>query len=364
MNSTFPWRDGFDPFESINQVKNCLSCIQMRWDKLLVLGIWWSSLWTQAVLSALRMSKDVVVLDNIDPEYIQDVFDATNWNNTLINAISKSWETIETLSQISSIIWILLDKWIKPKDRIVVTTWNPNSTLALIASKYDLKVLDVPKDSWWRFSVFTQVGLLPLLWAWVNIDEFIRWFLSCKNDDSYANKLSSWMLKAYRDQGKNIFVLFSYNKRMEYVQAWFRQLLAESIWKNPETWITPESAFGSTDQHSVLQLYLAWPRDKYFIFLESKIEDWKYKLWDSYLSWKSFGELQNALYKWTLEWFRHNNLEFEVIEINKVDEFHLWYLLCTLCTSISMLGFALNINPYDQNAVEFWKQKALELLTK
>lgn len=362
-----PWWLDIDYSNCVSQVKQIYSKCS-KYEKLLVLGIWGSALWTSSVLTALSKSDNILVLDSIDPEYCERVFSRIDWENTLINVISKSWSTLETLAQISVVKSILESKNLNLKDKIVVTTWS-NGVLRDFADEYDLLSLDVPEGAGWRFSVFTQVWLFPLLFAWVDIDEFIRAtaleFESFKNNEFENNiplLLAASQIEACESQKKNISVLMTYNKKLYWLLDWYRQLLAESIWKRRSIWITPVLAIWSTDQHSQLQLYLEGPSDKHFTFVNTKNIKWPIT-WDDfqYLISKSFWEIQDAFFEWTKKAFCHYGVNYQEIEI-ETSELSVAKFITNLMIAIWLMGEYFWINAYDQPAVEFGKGESRRIL--
>ncbi len=369
LANKLPWATTVDYQKSITQVKEVFwNCKKHK--KLLVLWIWWSALWASSVLSALWKSANVIVLDTLDPEYCDDLFNEIDFNETLVNVISKSWSTLETLAQLSVVVKVLESKNLNIKDRMVVTTWS-KWDLRDFANENDLLTLDVPDSAGWRFSVFTQVWLFPLLFAWVDTDQFVLWMTNAiekfKTWDFGINvpmKLAASQIYAYENQKKNISVLMTYNKNLYWLLDWYRQLLAESIWKSEGVWITPVLALWSTDQHSQLQLYLEGPKDKFFTFV-----NWWKGLWPvtwddfKYLHSKSFREIQNSFFVWTKKAFSHHQIEYQEIEVDinekSIAEFLANYMIC-----IWIMWEYFWINPYNQPAVEYWKIESKKILSE
>src|SRR5207244_1322395 len=84
-------------------------------------------------------------------------------------AISKSGETSETLFQLAHICEVLRKKKLKWADYVSVITENKPSTLKKFADENGLRFLSVPFDVGGRFSVFSNVGIAPLVWAGVDV---------------------------------------------------------------------------------------------------------------------------------------------------------------------------------------------------
>lgn len=364
-----PWWMNTDYWNILNQVRDTYFALPKKFSNLLVLWIWWSALWTSSTFDFLWKWKNIIVLDNLDPEYCENVLSNIDWDNTLVNAISKSWSTLETLSQVSYVKKILESKNLSLRDHFVITTWS-KWILREFAIKNNILILDVPESVWWRFSVFTQVSLFPLFFAWVKIENFIYWMIEAINDfknntfeKNIPLKLTIAQYYFYEIKKKNISVLFTYNVKLLKLIEWYKQLLSESIWKNNFIGITPMSALWSTDQHSQLQLFLDWPHDKFFTFINSDLAEWPIT-WDDfeYLKSKSFWEIQKSFFEWTKKSFEHYNIWYQEISL-KSDEKDIATFFTNQMLSIWLLWEIFWVNVYDQKAVEYWKIKSKEILS-
>ena len=256
---------------------------------VVVLGIGGSSLGLLSLNAALRSPLPMLepeprlaVLDNIDPTRIKAWLDALDPRQTILNVITKSGDTAETMSE-----FLIFRKWFNDalgargaKDRIVVTTDRSKGALRKIADDEGYESFEVPDGVGGRFSVLTPVGLLPA--ALLGID--IRALLS--GAAAMDARLSSGEIAenpAYLGaalhyacwlEGRRISVMFAYSDQLYLMADWYRQLWAESLGKRTSTdgkvvsvGPTPIKALGVTDQHSQVQLYKEGPDDKVYTFL-------------------------------------------------------------------------------------------------
>ena len=367
-----PWWSTINYEKLLKDTEDIFSKIDKNLTTLLVLWIWWSALWTSSILSALWKNKSVIVLDNLDPEYCEEIFNSLNWEKTLINIVSKSWNTIETNTQLSAIEKILLEKNLEFEKHILITTWEEKNQLRDFAEKNKIKTLSIPKEVWWRFSVFTWVALFPLLFAKVNIKKFLKWaidwvedFKNNKTEDDIASKLAISQFEAYKYWNKNIAVHKTYSRKLLWLLDWNKQLLSESIWKNRKIWITPIINFGSTDQHSQLQLHLEWPKDKHITFLTSPFKNWPItNKRDDFLHMKCFWEVQKAFLEATKKSFVSYWIWYQEIYLSEINEYSIAKYMIANMISIWILWELFKVNAYDQPAVEFGKVRAREILSR
>src|SRR5436190_10893144 len=142
---------------------------------VLVLGIGGSALGPAALDAAFNRphsGKRLVVLDNIDPDFIQDSLDSIAAQDTIVNIIAKSGVTAETMSTFA-----IVRKWMidalgesKARERFVVTTDPEKGDLLAIAREENYPAFVIPSNVGGRFSVLTPVGTLPAALMGFDVD--------------------------------------------------------------------------------------------------------------------------------------------------------------------------------------------------
>ena len=281
--------------ETVWYVKEYAAMVQGRYDNILVLGIGGSALGGIAITEALLkpywnlLSEEqrnglprIFFLDNIDPDTIVGLLNILDLKKTLVNVITKSGSTAETMSQFM-IVKNILEKELGDEYRynIVSTTDKKTGILRQISEQEGYKTFVVPDDVGGRFSVFSAVGLLPFALVGIDIDEIMNGIkdmdLALKNTDIFENIAAQNALIHYlmdTKKGKNLSVMMPYSSRLKYVSDWYVQLWAESLGKNKDKngndvhiGPTPIKALGATDQHSQIQLYNEGPNDKVINFI-------------------------------------------------------------------------------------------------
>lgn len=378
-------------------VKEYASLVKDRFENILVLGIGGSALGGIAVTEALLkpywnlLSAEqrnnlprIFFLDNIDPDQITGLLEILDLKKTLVNVITKSGSTAETMSQYM-IIKDLLEKEIGDDYRknIVATTDKKTGILRQLADQEGYKTFVVPDDVGGRFSVFSAVGLLPLALVGIDIDEIINGVkdmdLALKNTDIFENIAAQNALIHYlmdTQKCKNLSVMMPYSSRLKYVSDWFVQLWAESLGKeinkNDEKvncGPTPLKALGATDQHSQIQLYNEGPNDKVINFI--RVEEFDNtleipRIFDytgiGYLGGKTMNDLLNAeadSTKVALVDYQRPNV---TITLPKVDGYYIGQLLYMLEIQTAIAGELYGINTFDQPGVEQAKNYTYALM--
>ena len=350
---------------------------------VLVLGIGGSSLGAKALAAALvGAGAKLHFVDNVEPEPVAALFDSLNPETTLVNVISKSGTTAETMAAfLLALDWLrrgLGEEW---KRHVVVTTDAKKGVLRPFAEKHGLASFVIPADVGGRFSVFSPVGLLPLALAGVDLDGLLAGAAEANasaNAEVSENLPAQTALAQYLAwrKGQRISVLMPYSSRLALLPAWFVQLHAESLGKaydrsgsRVHVGPTPLGAVGATDQHSQVQLFREGPFDKLVVFIRHRQADRDLRLPGeegleelSYLFDKSlFGLLaaEAAATAHALAAARRPNY---TIFLERLDAFHLGWLLQHLMWQTAYLGELFNVNAFDQPGVELGKQYTYALM--
>lgn len=385
----------------IDAVNTQVEHFRDRCEVLIVLGIGGSALGNIALQSALnpytynlmsdrtRPGPQLFVLDNVDPDQIKAVVDLVTpkLKKTIVNVVSKSGETAETASQFILFRDLLQSKLGKKyADNILATTDPAGGTLREIAKKEGFRTLEVPEGVGGRFSVLSAVGLFSAAMCGIDIDALMAGAADMdkrlKSDDLLKNPAALLAAVHYilNNKGKPMSVMMPYSTSLYYLADWFRQLWAESLGKRydlsgkKEVYAgqTPIKALGTTDQHSQVQLYREGPNDKIITFLEVERFGNKLTIPSSmkgvetldYLADSNFQTLINAEKLGTeyalLESQRPTmTLLFPTISPETIGQFLMLYEV-----AVSYMGALLNINTYDQPAVQLGKDATYALMGK
>ncbi len=383
--------------ETLWFVKEYAAIVKNRFENVLVLGVGGSALGGMAMSEALLkpywniLSEEerdnnprIFFLDNIDPDQMCSLLNTLNLEKTLVNVITKSGTTAETMAQYMIVANLLQEKLGDDyRKNIVVTTDKEIGLLRQLANQEGYKNFVIPDDVGGRYSVFSAVGLLPLALVGIDIDEIINGVkdmdLALKNTDIRHNIAAQCALIHYiynTRKNKNILVMMPYSSRLKYVADWFVQLWAESLGKNIDndgnkinTGLTPIKSVGVTDQHSQIQLFNEGPNDKIINFI--RIEEFDNnieipKIFEytgiGYLGGKTINQLFNAeadATKMALLDFSRPNI---TISLPKINGYYLGQLLYMLEVETAIAGALYNINAFDQPGVEQVKNYTYALM--
>lgn len=373
--------------ETVWYVKEYASLVKGKFDNILILGIGGSALGAKTICEALLppywnlLDKEkrnsfprIFFLDNIDPDQMNALLDILDLEKTLINVITKSGSTAETMSQ----FMVLKDRLEQKlgenyRNNIVATTDSQTGVLRQLAEQEGYKTFVVPDDVGGRFSVFSAVGLLPFALLGINIDDMVfgikNMDLMLKNTDIHHNIAAQNALIHFlmdREKNKKISVLMPYSSRLRFLPDWYAQLVAESLGKEynrsgekVNIGLTPVKSLGVTDQHSQLQLYNEGPNDKVITFVRVKEFDTNLTIPNifeytgiSYLGGKTLNKLLNAEADATSVVLASNSRPNVTLKLPKINAFYLGQLLYFFEVQTSIAGELYNIDSFNQPGVE------------
>jgi glucose-6-phosphate isomerase len=328
-----------------------------------VFGTGGSNLGARALINTLtKQPKNILFFDNIDPLFFQDEIINLDLNTTGFIIISKSGTTPETLSQFGSIINIAREKNnldVLFKNCLVVTEFK-DSPLFNIAKKNNCTLLEHKKDIGGRYSIFSNVGMIPAILAGLDVKKVhLGASKVIENSDFLDTFKFAQIFKFCSSNNYFSNVMMTYSDGLTYFGKWYLQLWAESIGKK-DRGITALHAVGTTDQHSQLQLYLDGPKDKYFTFIKSNHHKKGLKIDTeimkeesvNYLINKTMGDLMHAEQDATIDTFKLNNFKFREILLSEITEEAMGGLMANSIMETIAACIYFEVDPFDQPAVE------------
>lgn len=380
--------------------------VRYKFDDVVILGIGGSSLGAKALFNALAHSEwnelsaerrngfpRIHFIENIDPDRFNELVEKLDMNRTLINVISKSGKTPEP-----SATFLNLQERMKNvvggdklKDHIIaITDVNPDkSILKAVAVQSGYKTYIVPDDVGGRYSVLSDVGMVPAAMAGIDIKELLRgardMSKACLNTSNLRhNPATSQALIHYLmyKNGKDYSVMVPYSDKLALVSDWYAQLWAESLGKKETAYSrilnlnhSAIKALGAIDQHSQLQLWREGKNDKVYTLITVKdfnntvpIAKDPANIPDglSYMRHNSLNDLMREEEKATAEILTKDKRPVINIQIPKVDAYNLGQLLQMFMLQTAILGelHGLGINNYLQFAVEEGKVIATSRLAE
>ncbi|BDG15300.1 glucose-6-phosphate isomerase [Thermus brockianus] len=365
------WMDLPEDTETLREIRRFRE--QNPWvEDFVLLGIGGSALGPKALEAAFADSGvRFHYVDHVEPEPIRKLLQSLNPHKTLVNAVSKSGATAETLAGL-----LLFLDWLKAhlgeawRRHLVVTTDPKGGALRALAGREGLRAFAIPEEVGGRFSVLSPVGLLPLAFAGADLDALLMGARKA-NEQALAPLEESLPLKTallhHLHRHLPIAVFMVYSERLRYLPAWFVQLHDESLGKRDQegrrVGTTALPALGPQDQHAQVQLFREGPLDKLLTLVipESPVED---------LPLPPVGELPEAGYLFGKTLFRLLKAEAEAtyqalaeagqrvyaLYLSEVSPYTIGWLLQHLMWQTAFLGELWGVNAFDQPGVELGKR--------
>ena len=322
-----------------------------------VIGMGGSTLGTQTIYEFLKdiVKKDFVFIDNLRQKKLNIK------NNKSVNlVVSKSGNTIETV--VNSNIYI------RRKDANIFITENNDNYLLKLANKLKAEIVHHNNYIGGRYSVLSEVGMLPAELMGLDANKF-RQLNSLIKNKQFINSLVSGISSTlnYIKNKKYNSIILNYDEKSENLFKWYQQLVAESLGKKSKG-LLPIVSNMPKDNHSVMQLYLDGFKNNFYTFFytnELKSESLKSSQILSSQKFLRGKNLSNIMYAQkiaTENIFNKKKIPFRSFEIKKRNEKTLGELFCFFILETILIGKLLNVNPYDQPAVELIKKETKKLL--
>ena len=319
-----------------------------------IIGMGGSTLGSQAIYDFLnhKIKNNFLFIDNL--KFFQKV-EKKNYTNLVI---SKSGNTIETIVNANILI--------KNKDRNIFITEDKHSYLKLLANKLKAEIIDHNNFIGGRYSVLSEVGMLPAELMGLDSNKFKQINSLIKNKQFENSLLSNVAASLYYLKKKKFnSIIINYDEKSENLFKWYQQLVAESLGKKNKG-ILPIVSIMPRDNHSVMQLYLDGFKHNFFTFFYVKEKN-SDRLFNNnilsaknYLKNKDVNKIIYAQKKATENVFK--NIPFRSFELDNRDEKSLGELFCFFILETILIGRALKIDPYNQPAVELIKKETKKLL--
>lgn len=354
---------------------------------VVVVGIGGSNLGTQAVYEALRGNTSWIMehgsrgqllfADTVDRFKLRRIVDEIKFarkqnRRVVLNIISKSGNTTETVMNAE-----YLKKYAGPFERtdIVITT-DEGSPLWKLSQAIGYPLLAIPSIVGGRYSVFTPVGLFPLAVIGIDVEKLLNG--ACWSRDLCLGSLASSpafksaaTLYEHAMHGRTINDNFFFRTDLESLGKWYRQLMGESIGKDGKG-MTPTVSIGSTDLHSMAQLYLGGPQDKVTTFVS--VSDLTAPrlpkktvlgaLVGSAIDGRTTSDVMEAILRGTMTAYARKKHPFMEVSFEKLNEEHLGAFMQWKMIEMMFLGKLFGVNAFDQPNVEEYKVATKRLLLR
>ena len=327
-----------------------------KYKNIVVFGMGGSILGTKSIYSFLKkkIKKKVFFFDNLDSNLILKYKKIKNLKNSCFIVVSKSGNTFETISNLGMIYSKNL-----LKNKLIIITEITDNALMTIANKYNAEIIEHKEFIGGRYSLLSETGMFPAALMDLNLMKFKNLKRLTKNRN-FVSSLIKNVAGIYTLNSKRInnSVIINYDSDLNDLGYWYQQLIAESLGKQGKG-INPILSFGPKDHHSLLQLYLDGPKDKFFTFLNSSEKENGFKVARDvipnnmkFLKNKNLKFIINAQCNAVKKVFKLKKIPFRQITFNKKNEDELGEIFTFFVLETILLSRLMNINPFDQPAVE------------
>ena len=329
-----------------------------KFTSIRVIGMGGSILGTEAIYDFLKkkIKKKIIFVNNLNSN--AGYFNVKNINLNLI--ISKSGNTLETIANANTLI--------KNKDSSIIITENKDSYLTNLASQLKAEIFEHKNYVGGRYSVLSEVGMLPA--ELMNLNESkLKQFNSLIKNKIFVNNLINNVAATLNliKSGKYTSIILNYDEQSENLFKWYQQLIAESLGKKSKG-LLPVVSSMPKDNHSLMQLYLDGPKKSFYTFFNAldntviKMNNNNILSSHRYLRNQSIEKIKQSQMLATEKVFKSKKIPFRSFRVLKRDEQSLGKLFCFFILETILLGRALNVNPFDQPSVELIKKETKKIL--
>ncbi|OGZ45737.1 MAG: hypothetical protein A3C84_04395 [Candidatus Ryanbacteria bacterium RIFCSPHIGHO2_02_FULL_48_12] len=365
---------------------------------IVVVGIGGSNLGAKAVYDTFYGYFDILepdrhpkmlFLDTNDPEFLLR-FEILMTRHVavpeevIVVVVSKSGATTETAANMEFVGAMLRARFSEAFKRMIVIS-DDGSKLWKFAQDKGIAFLEIPRVVGGRYSVFSPAGVFPLACVGLDVRALLRgaadMTIEGLQEDIRQNApmRSAIYLAVEIEKGKTIHDLFVFHPEFESLGKWYRQLVGESLGKEKDTsgntvhtGITPTVSVGSTDLHSVGQLYLGGPRDKVTTFIYTTHEDGSVSVPKDTvgtvelvpgIAGKPFAYIMQAIRQGVTVAYEKAGLPFREIALPQETPYELGQCMQFMMLETMYLARLLGVNAFDQPSVESYKEETRRILS-
>jgi len=337
-----------------------------KYKNIVIIGMGGSILGTKSIYSFFKrkIKKKVFFFDNLDLDLNLEYKKIRNLKNTCFIVAGKSGRTIETIINLGSIFSKNL-----LKNKLIIIAQATDNSLIAIANKYNAEFIEHKEFISGRYSVLSETGMFPAALMGLDLIKFKNLKNLIRNKN-FISVLIENVASIYTFISKKInnSVILNYDSNLNDLGYWYQQLVAESLGKKGKG-INPILSFGPKDHHSLLQLYLDGPKDKFFTFFNSSQKEDKFKISHDvipnnmkFLKNKKLSFIVNAQSNAVKNIFKLKKIPFRQITFNKKNEEELGEIFTFFVLETILLSRLMNIDPFNQPAVEEVKIETKKIL--
>ena len=339
-----------------------------KFNSIAIIGMGGSILGIKSIYNFLKkkIKKKIYFFDDINEYKVTKLKQSKNLSKILFIIISKSGNTIETLSNVFSLNFVK-----KGAKNIIIISEKKNSLLFELSKNQDLFFIEHKKNIGGRYSVLSEVGIVPAYLMGVNIFKLrskILNFLKI-NNKKFLKESSIMLANLLCTKKFNNMIFLNYSPELKESLFWCQQLIAESLGKKGKGFL-PVVSNTPKDHHSLLQLYLDGPKDKIFYIFsvetkkKHKVRINKYLKNKNFLNDKYINSIKNAQKNALIKSLIKNKISYREFKIKNLNEETLGMFFAYFIVETIIIGKLSKINPYTQPAVEQVKNNTKILLNQ
>ena len=322
-----------------------------------LIGMGGSSLGAKAIYNFMKpkIKKKFNFLDNLNSRNN----DQKNKDQAINIIISKSGNTLETIANYSSL---------KQKNKNIFICENTNNYIKNMANKLNCLIINHKNYIGGRYSVLSEVGMLPAIFMGLKPKNFKNLNYLVKNKFFINSLIDSVVSTTYFIKKKKYnSIILNYDELSKELFEWYQQLVAESLGKNSKG-ILPVVSNMPRDNHSMMQLYLDGPKNSFFTFFnvvdhdKKKINNSKLLSTLKHLKNKNLYQIKYAQKIATENVFKKRNIPFRSFNVLRRSEQALGELFTFFMLETILLGEMTKVNPFDQPSVELIKVETNRIL--
>ena len=379
--------------DSLKAIEHSATWIRENCDAFVSIGIGGSYLGAKAAIDfgshtflnqcspSMRKGPEILFAgQNISSDYLHDLLNILEDKKVCLNVISKSGTTTEP-----AIAFRLLKQFMEKKygveetrKRIFVTTDPEKGALKQLADEEGYQRFEIPGNVGGRYSVLTPVGLLPIAVGGLDIREMMAGAVDCEKHTSQHSDLdqnSAYRLAVIRNilykKGKTIELMAAFHPALKTVVEWWRQLAGESEGKDGQG-IFPATAEYTVDLHSLGQWVQEGNGIIFETFLRVAASDHSIKISESpedrdglnYLAGRSLDEVNEKAWQGTAQAHLEGGVPNMTLTLQDRSPYALGQLFYFFQRAVALSGYMMDVNPFDQPGVEFYKKNMFQLLNK
>lgn len=338
----------------------------LKYKNIIIIGMGGSILGTKSIHSFFKkkIKKKVFFFDNLDLDLFSNYKKIKNLKSSCFIVVSKSGRTIETIINLGTIFSKKL-----LKNKLIIIAQSSDNSLMSIANKYNAEIIEHKDFISGRYSVLSEAGMFPAALMGLNLMKFKNLKKLIK-DKNFVSALIQNVACIYSLNLKKVnnSVILNYDSRLNDLGYWYQQLVAESLGKKDKG-INPTLSFCPKDHHSLLQLYLDGPKDKFFTFFNFLKKQDKLKISQEiipnnmkFLKNKNLKFIVNAQSNAVKNVFKLKKIPFRQFIFKKENEEELGEIFTFFVLETILLSRLMNVDPFDQPAVEQVKNETKKIL--